>query len=53
MGDGENDIPLFAEAGLAIAMANATDGTRAAAHRIAPSNDEDGVAVVLDELTVG
>jgi hypothetical protein len=50
MGDGENDIPLFAEAGLAIAMANATDGTRAAAHRIAPSNDEDGVAVVLDEL---
>ena len=51
IGDGENDIPLFAEAGLAVAMANATEGTRAAAHRIAPSNDEDGVAVVLDGLT--
>jgi Cof subfamily protein (haloacid dehalogenase superfamily) len=50
VGDGENDIPLFAEAGLAVAMANANEATRAAADRIAPSNDEDGVAVMLDEL---
>lgn len=53
MGDGENDVPLFEEAGLAVAMANATEGTRAAAQRIAPSNDEDGVAVILDELIAG
>ena len=53
IGDGENDIPLFAEAGLAVAMANANEATRAVAHRIAPSNDENGVAVVLDEFTAG
>lgn len=53
MGDGENDVPLFAEAGLAVAMANANEATRAAADRIAPSNDEDGAAVVLDELVAG
>lgn len=50
IGDGENDLPLLAEAGLAIAMANGAALTRQAADRIAPSNDEDGVAVVLEEL---
>jgi Cof subfamily protein (haloacid dehalogenase superfamily) len=50
IGDGENDIPLFREAGLTIAMANGSAATRAAAQRIAPSNDEEGVAVVLQEL---
>jgi hydroxymethylpyrimidine pyrophosphatase-like HAD family hydrolase len=50
IGDGENDIPLFQEAGLAIAMANAAAATRAAAVRVAPSNDEEGVAVVLEAL---
>ncbi len=50
IGDGENDIPLLREAGLPIAMANGAPSTRAAAARIAPSNDEDGVAVVLEEL---
>ncbi|HLZ22898.1 MAG TPA: Cof-type HAD-IIB family hydrolase [Ktedonobacterales bacterium] len=49
-GDGENDLPLLTEAGLAIAMANGAAVTRQAADRIAPSNDEDGVAVVLEEL---
>ncbi len=50
IGDGENDIALFGEAGLAIAMASASSTTRAAADRIAPSSDEDGVAVVLEDL---
>lgn len=53
IGDGENDVPLLRESGLAVAMANGADVTRAAAHRIAPSNDEDGVAVVLEELLRG
>lgn len=53
IGDGENDIPLLAEAGLAIAMANGAAATRQAADRIAPSNDEDGVAVVIEELVRG
>ncbi|WIG58478.1 MAG: HAD family hydrolase [Ktedonobacterales bacterium] len=50
IGDGENDIPLLRAAGMAVAMANGAEATRAAADRIAPSNDEDGVAVVLEEL---
>jgi Cof subfamily protein (haloacid dehalogenase superfamily) len=53
MGDGENDLPLFGEAGLAIAMGNASPVLKAAAHRIALTNDEDGVAVVLEELLAG
>jgi Cof subfamily protein (haloacid dehalogenase superfamily) len=50
IGDGENDVPLLLEAGLAIAMANGTPAAREAASRIAPSNDQDGVAIVLEEL---
>ena len=53
IGDGENDVPLFGEVGLAIAMANATASTRAAAARVAPSNDEEGVAVALETLLGG
>ncbi|MGZ3680854.1 MAG: Cof-type HAD-IIB family hydrolase [Ktedonobacterales bacterium] len=53
MGDGENDVPLLREAGLSVAMANGAEGTRAIADRIAPSNDEDGVAVVLEALLQG
>ncbi|PWT70788.1 MAG: HAD family phosphatase, partial [Chloroflexi bacterium] len=34
----------------AIAMANGTPAAREAASRIAPSNDQDGVAIVLEEL---
>jgi Cof subfamily protein (haloacid dehalogenase superfamily) len=49
-GDGENDLPLLSEAGLAVAMGNAAAVTRAAAQRIAPTSDEEGVAVVLEEL---
>jgi Cof subfamily protein (haloacid dehalogenase superfamily) len=51
IGDGENDVPLLREAGLAVAMANGAEATRRAADLIAPSNDEDGVAVVLEALT--
>lgn len=53
MGDGENDVPLLREAGLAVAMANGAEVVRAIADRIAPSNDEDGVAVMLEMLLHG
>jgi Cof subfamily protein (haloacid dehalogenase superfamily) len=49
-GDGENDVPLLREVGLAVAMSNGATVARAVADRIAPSNAEDGVAVVLEEL---
>jgi Cof subfamily protein (haloacid dehalogenase superfamily) len=50
IGDGENDAPLFEAAGLAVAMANAAPAVRACARLVAPSNDEDGVAMVIERL---
>jgi Cof subfamily protein (haloacid dehalogenase superfamily) len=49
-GDANNDIPVLAWAGLGVAMANGKPDAKAAADRIAPSNDDDGVAQVLEEL---
>ena len=49
-GDGLNDLSMIEAAGLGVAMSNAVPEVKAAASRIAPSNDEDGVAVVLEEL---
>ncbi|MEO7001183.1 MAG: Cof-type HAD-IIB family hydrolase [Ktedonobacterales bacterium] len=53
VGDGENDIPLLAEAGLAVAMANAQPDVRAHANRIAASNADDGVALLIEDLLGG
>ena len=53
VGDGENDLPLLREAGLAVAMGNAVPVTRAAADYVAASHDEDGVARFLERLLRG
>ena len=49
-GDGLNDLTMVEAAGMGVAMANAVPEVRRAASRIAPSNDEDGVAAVLEEV---
>lgn len=49
-GDGLNDLTMIKAAGLGVAMANAVPEVRAAAARITLSNDEDGVAAVLEGL---
>lgn len=49
-GDSHNDLGMLQVAGTGVAMANASDEVRAVADRIAPSNNEDGIAVVLDDL---
>lgn len=49
-GDSHNDLTMFDVAGLSVAMGNASDEVKDAADRVAPSNDEDGVASVLLEL---
>ncbi|MET8946697.1 HAD hydrolase family protein [Streptomyces sp. NPDC004542] len=49
-GDMPNDIPLLAWAGHGVAVGNAHPALRAMADEIAPGNDEDGVAVVLERL---
>lgn len=52
IGDSPNDLSMFSVAGTAVAMGNATEEVKRAAHLIAPSNDEDGVAWVLRELVL-
>lgn len=49
-GDMPNDIPLLTWAGYGVAMGNAHPDLRAVAHEVAPRNDDDGVAVVLERL---
>ncbi|MCK6265178.1 Cof-type HAD-IIB family hydrolase [Vibrio sp. ZSDE26] len=50
VGDAENDNHMIKFAGLGVAMSNAMEETKALADFIAPSNDEDGVAAVIDKF---
>jgi hydroxymethylpyrimidine pyrophosphatase-like HAD family hydrolase len=50
VGDGHNDLPMLAIAGWPAAVANAPAAVRAAAGLITASNDEDGVAQLLEQL---
>ena len=45
IGDGENDVDMFAQAGLSIAMGNANAAVKDAADFVTGSNEDDGVAV--------
>ncbi|WP_030420109.1 HAD family hydrolase [Streptomyces sp. NRRL F-5065] len=49
-GDMPNDVPMFGWAAHGVAMANAHDELRAVADEVTSSNDEDGIAVVLERL---
>ncbi|MDQ1484372.1 MAG: hypothetical protein QOJ62_65 [Actinomycetota bacterium] len=49
-GDMPNDLPMLAWAGTAYAVANAHPQVLAATERTTASNDDDGVALVLEEL---
>lgn len=48
VGDGRNDLAMLEVAGTAVAMADAPDEVRAAAHLVAPSVEDHGVAALLD-----
>jgi len=52
-GDGLNDIDMLRWAGQAVAMSNAPDSVRDAADRVAPSNEDDGIAVVVEAMLAG
>ncbi|MFF7340672.1 HAD family hydrolase [Streptomyces sp. NPDC008163] len=49
-GDMPNDIPMFAWARHGVAMANAHADLKAVAQETTTSNDDDGIAVVLERL---
>ncbi|MFB7913743.1 HAD family hydrolase [Streptomyces sp. NPDC056061] len=49
-GDMPNDIPMFAWAKHGVAMANAHEDLKAVAQEITASNEDDGIAVVLERL---
>ena len=50
IGDQRNDMPMFARAGVSIAMAQGPEEVRAAAKHVTGSNDEDGVAQAIDAI---
>ena len=50
IGDSHNDYEMLRQAGVSVAVANAVDGAKDLADFISPSNEEDGVAWVLNQL---
>lgn len=50
IGDSDNDIPMLQIAGTAVAMGNASPGVLAVADLTAPPVDEDGAAVIMEQL---
>lgn len=48
-GDGQNDLSIINFAGIGVAMGNAVDELKKAADEITLSNDEDGIAHVLEK----
>ncbi|MFH9069199.1 HAD family hydrolase [Streptomyces alboflavus] len=49
-GDMPNDIPMFAWSAHGVAMANAHEDLKAVADEVTSSNEEDGIAAVLERL---
>ena len=52
IGDDVNDLPMIAGAGLGVAMGHAPASVQAAAHLVTGSHDDDGVAMLLDQILV-
>jgi Cof subfamily protein (haloacid dehalogenase superfamily) len=52
LGDMPNDLPMFAVAGLSIAMGNAPDPVKARANAVTAGNDDDGWAMAIDNFVL-
>ena len=53
IGDGGNDVAMFEQAGLCIAMGNAQPAVKAAADFVTDSNGEDGFAKAVERFILG
>ncbi|MEG3089452.1 Cof-type HAD-IIB family hydrolase [Sphingomonas sp. PB4P5] len=53
IGDQANDLPMFARAGLSIAMGQGPAEVRAKADLVTGGNDDDGVAQAIDGMILG
>ena len=51
-GDGNNDVQMLETVGVGVAMANSVPEVLAVADMIAPSNNEDGVAKIIEEYVL-
>ena len=49
-GDKINDVSMIKMAGIGVAMGNASDEIKKMANRVTSSNEEDGVAEVLEKI---
>ncbi|HJE18263.1 MAG TPA: HAD hydrolase family protein, partial [Enterococcus casseliflavus] len=52
IGDNENDLTMVEYAGIGVAMANATENVKNAADVLTASNEEDGVAEVINKYVL-
>lgn len=52
IGDEENDLPMIEFAGIGVAMANAVPMVKSAADVVTDSNQEDGVAAVIEKYVL-
>ncbi len=50
IGDDVNDLPMIERAALGVAVENAKPAVKAAAERVVPTNEQDGVAVLIEQL---
>lgn len=50
IGDSNNDVGMIANAGIGVAVANAKDSVKLHAKIITASNDDDGVALVIENI---
>ncbi len=50
VGDDANDVPMIRNAGLGVAMGHAPDEVLAVADHVTGDHDQDGVAMLVDEV---
>jgi Cof subfamily protein (haloacid dehalogenase superfamily) len=53
IGDGNNDVLMFEQAGFSIAMGNGSDWVKSKASVVTGSNDDDGFATAIEKYVLG